>query len=141
MKIVKAVKRGDATIEIAIDTDRLDKMMVEAQGLGKLAAVVQKCAFDVEGRAKKFYPVDTGRLANSIQAEQVKVEPGIVYADIAPHTEYAIYVEMGHRTKAGTYVMGHHYMTRALYIEAEKLQRALRTWAEQLGGEATGGIA
>ncbi len=132
MKVIKTVKRNGITFDIEQDTDRLDRMMGEAKTQGKLMAAVQKAAFDVEGRAKKFCPVDTGTLANSIQAEQVQHEGNMVYCDIAPHTDYALYVEMGHRTQAGTYVMGHHYMTRALYIEAERLERALTTWAEQM---------
>lgn len=132
MKVVKTVKSGDATIEITMDTDRLDRMVVEAKGGGKLMAAVQKAGFDVESRAKKLCPVDTGTLANSIRAEQVQRDGDAVYCDIAPHTDYALYVEMGHRTQAGTYVMGHHYMTRALYIVGERLERALQAWAEKM---------
>jgi len=120
-------------VRVEIDTAQLDKMIAEAQGGGQLRAAVQKSGFDVEKTAKCIVPVDEGRLANSIKTEQVKVMPGRVSTDIHPDTEYARYVEEGHVTSAGTYVFGHHYMTRALYQEGARLERALKTWVRTLG--------
>lgn len=118
---------------VYLDTTRLDNMMRQAAAGGTLDTLVQKAAFDVEKTAKRLCPVDTGTLANSIRAEQVQRSGATVYADIGAHTDYAYWVEIGHTTSAGTYVMGHHYMTRALYQEAPKLDRAVAAWARSLG--------
>lgn len=138
MSIVKTIRRDGMTIAIMSETGRLDRMVREAQDVSTLTAAVQKAAFDVETRAKVFCPVDTGTLANSIRAEQAVAHPGgIIDADIAPHTEYALAVEVGHvhnYPHAGFMaVPGYHYMTRALYTEGPKLDRALRKWVETLG--------
>lgn len=138
MAIIRTIRGDGMTIAIMSDTARLDRMMRDAQDVSTLAGAVQKAAFDVEMRAKVLCPVDTGTLANSIRAEQAVAHPGgIIDADIAPHTEYAIYVELGHVhnfPQAGYMaVPGYHYMTRALYTEGPKLDRALRKWVETLG--------
>lgn len=55
--------------------------------------VVRKAAFDIEAYAKTVVPVDTGKLKNSITSEF----PAVHSAIIAPHTEYAAFVEFGTR--------------------------------------------
>jgi HK97 gp10 family phage protein len=55
--------------------------------------VVEKAARDIEAYAKSVVPVDTGTLKNSIQAER---EHGLLWI-VAPHTDYAVYVEFGTR--------------------------------------------
>lgn len=77
------------------------KIVVKYNNLPKIAAklpeavseIVRKAAFDVEAHAKTIVPVDTGTLKNSINTEF----PSQSKAIIAPHTEYAIYVEFGTR--------------------------------------------
>ena len=130
MSEVKTVKG----VTITMDDGRLQRMIAEAYGGGKVMAAVQKAAFDVERTGKMKCPVDTGNLANSIKAEQAQRDPfGRIYADIGPHTDYAYYVEMGHATRSGGYVPGRHYMENALNEEAPKLERALNIWARTLG--------
>ncbi len=58
-----------------------------------VGAIVRKAAFDVEANAKAVVPVDTGKLKNSITSEF----PLQTKAIIAPHTDYAIFVEYGTR--------------------------------------------
>jgi len=58
-----------------------------------VSAIIRKAAFDVEANAKAIVPVDTGKLKNSITSEF----PSLTKAIIAPHTDYAIYVEFGTR--------------------------------------------
>jgi len=58
-----------------------------------VSAIIHKAAFDVEANAKDIVPVDTGKLKNSITCEF----PSQTIAIIAPHTDYAIYVEIGTR--------------------------------------------
>ena len=53
--------------------------------------IVRKTALDVEGQAKIFVPVDTGALKNSIDVQM----EGDLTAVIAPHTEYAAFIEFG----------------------------------------------
>ncbi len=66
-----------------------------------VSAIVRKAAYDVEAHAKSVVPVDTGKLKNSITVEF----PNQTKAIIAPHTEYAAYVEFGtHRQRAKPYM-------------------------------------
>lgn len=58
------------------------------------SAVVRKASFDVEAHAKNRVPVDTGALKNSISTE---FEDRGLTGIIAPHTEYATFVEFGTR--------------------------------------------
>jgi len=56
-----------------------------------VSAIIRKAAFDIEANAKAIVPVDTGKLKNSISSEF----PSPTEAIIAPHTDYAVYVEFG----------------------------------------------
>lgn len=58
----------------------------------KTSQVVRKASFDIEGQAKSRAPVDTGALKNSISTE---FENNGLTGIIAPHVEYATYVEFG----------------------------------------------
>jgi HK97 gp10 family phage protein len=60
---------------------------------GRIDDTVRDAALDCETYAKDVVPVDTGALKNSIRAEPESDKVWIV----APHTEYAIYVEFGTR--------------------------------------------
>jgi HK97 gp10 family phage protein len=62
----------------------------------RVEAVVRKSGHMVEAYAKQVVPVDTGTLKNSIMTEF----PDRFTTEIAPHTEYAIYVEYGTRSMA-----------------------------------------
>lgn len=62
----------------------------------KCNQTVQKAALKCETYAKDVCPVDTGALRNSIEAHSVDANTW----EIAPHTEYAIYVEFGTRKMA-----------------------------------------
>lgn len=57
-----------------------------------LVACVKKAAFDIEAEAKTRVPVDTGATKNSIQAAP---EGDDLHYQIAPGTEYSIYLEYG----------------------------------------------
>lgn len=52
--------------------------------------VILRAALKVEGWAKYYVPVDTGRLKSSIYTDARKM-----YATIQPSTDYAIYVHNG----------------------------------------------
>ena len=87
------------------------------------SAVVRKTAFDVEAHAKQVVPVDTGALKNSIATEM----ESDTSATIAPHTEYAAYVEFG------TYKMAAQpYMTPAAEVNRPKFESAMRQLLNRL---------
>ena len=58
-----------------------------------VGSLVRKAAYDIEAHAKSIVPVDTGKLKNSITSEF----PSQTKAIVAPHTDYATYVEYGTR--------------------------------------------
>lgn len=77
--------------------------------------IVRKTALDVEGQAKMFVPVDTGVLKNSIDVQM----EGDMTAVVAPHTEYAAYVEFGtSRMAAQPYMTPAAEEARPAYIAA-----------------------
>jgi HK97 gp10 family phage protein len=77
-----------ATIEIKFDRfPEITAAMPE-----RASAVVRRASFDVEGQAKGRAPVDTGALKNSIGTE---FENGGLTGIVAPHVEYAAFVEYG----------------------------------------------
>ena len=52
-------------------------------------------AKSIQATAKDLCPVDTGQLQNSIEVEDLPDDGSVVGVKIAPHTEYAVYVEYG----------------------------------------------
>jgi HK97 gp10 family phage protein len=58
---------------------------------GKLQNALLEGGKLIETACKEFCPVDTGRLRSSILAEAVSERE----VDVAPHTDYAAYVEFG----------------------------------------------
>lgn len=84
----------------------------------KTSQVVRKVAFDIEAHAKIRVPKDTHALENSISTE---VEDGGLTAIIAPHMEYATYVEFG--TKR---ISAQPYMIPAAEAVAPAFQEAMR---------------
>ena len=102
------------------------------------SAVVRKTAYDVEGAAKIFAPVETGNLKNSIQTHY---EPGDLEAmvDIAENrppgasanaataAEYGVYQEFG------TYKMGAHpFMTPAAEANRGPFEQAMTQMLNRL---------
>lgn len=81
------------------------------------AQAVAKAARDIEADAKRRAPVDTGALRNSIQAWSDN--PLRWY--IAPHVEYAAYVEYGtRRQRAQPYMAPAAEFVRPRFIDAMK---------------------
>lgn len=89
-----------------------------------VSAIVRKAAFDVEANAKSVVPVDTGKLKNSISSEF----PSQTKAIIAPHTEYAVYVEYGTRKqRAQPYMRPAAEKVAPAFLEAcRRLEERLR---------------
>jgi len=88
--------------------------------------VVRKTAFDCQAAAKaelyEGHGVDTGLLKSGINTE---FNDGGLQAIVAPHTEYGIYVELGHHSFPGYF-----YMTKA----AESVRGAFMSAMKQLEG-------
>lgn len=90
---------------------------------GEVSAAVKKTAFDIEASAKTLAPVDTGALRGSIAADAQEFS-----ATISPHTEYAVYVELG------TYKMAAKpYMRPAADKNAPKFARAITKIVKAMG--------
>jgi len=103
----------NVTVNYKIVDNRLPEIIAKVPGL--VSAAVKKTAFDIETDAKQFSPVDTGTLQGSISAEVEEFS-----AAIAPHTEYAGYVEFG------TWKMGAQpYMRPAADKNAPKFEAAI----------------
>lgn len=112
------------------------RITIQYNNLTKIAArlpeaaseIVRKAAFDVEANAKtqlwQGHGVDTGKLKNSISSEF----PTPTSAIIAPHTEYAHFVEYGtRRMRAIPYMRPAAEKVKAAFLEAlRKLEERLR---------------
>jgi HK97 gp10 family phage protein len=101
--------------KIVIEFDLTAKISAQVQE--KAIQAVQKAARDIEAHAKTVVPVRTGNLKNSILAEQ---ESDLVW-HVAPHTDYAIYVEYGtSRMGARPYMRPAAEKVGPVFIEAMK---------------------
>lgn len=106
-----------------------------------VSAIVRKAAFDVEADAKMSVPVDTGTLKNSIMTEFTTVggavamsgsglgqSADVTSAIVAPHTEYAAFVEFGtRRQRAKPYMRPAAEKVAPAFIEAcRRLEERLK---------------
>ena len=91
----------------------------------KTSQVVRKAAFDIEGQAKNRAPVDTGALKNSISTE---FENNGLTGIIAPHMEYATFVEFGTKRMSAQ-----PYMTPAAEAVAPAFISAMKQMLQELG--------
>lgn len=108
------------------------KIVIKYNHLPKIAArlpeavslIVRKAAFDVEANAKAIVPVDTGTLKNSITTEL----PTKTSAIIAPHTDYAVFVEYGtRRQRAKPYMRpAAEKVASAFFAACQRLEEKLR---------------
>lgn len=83
-------KKGDVTV--VIDDVKLQALLKGASG--PLAAAVLKKARNVERGAKRYAPVDTGRLQSSITSS-VGEDDGELVGIVGTDVEYAAHVEFG----------------------------------------------
>lgn len=80
--------------ELARLTYDLRRASSEAQR--KAWQAVRKAAYDVQAKAKRRAPVDTGTLKNSITVGPA----GGMAVEVGPHVHYGYWVEMGTRRMA-----------------------------------------
>ena len=145
MTTITRTSSGGVSVEIVIDDERMANIFAEIASGGPIMLAIQKCAFDIEHDAKLEAPVDTGFLANSIQAQPAQMEGTTSYADIAVFAEYGIWVEEGHAVRITKSVMGasvgavaytipgKHFMRHALDANGPKLDAAIHAYLERAG--------
>lgn len=98
----------------------------------ELINVVAGTAFSIESLTKKNIVdkdiVDTGNMLNSVNANQV--EDGGLTRFVGPHTEYAIYNEMGtYKMPARPFLQPAVEQVRPVFLR--NLQRILKRWADK----------
>lgn len=108
------------SVSIKLDTRELDRLIKDT-GINS-AAVIRDLAYQLEAEAKQLSPVDTGAMRASIFTEmQPGKEP---VARVGPTVEYAVYVELGHKTSRGRFII-HPFMVPA----AEEIARRFNSGA------------
>jgi HK97 gp10 family phage protein len=111
------------TVTISVTFDKFPQ--IAAAMPEKTSQVVRKAAFDIEGQAKNRAPVDTGALKNSISTE---FEDNGLTGIIAPHVEYATFVEFGTKRMSAQ-----PYMTPAAEAVAPAFISAMKQMLQELG--------
>jgi len=87
MEIQISVDKSDITATIQAKIDEIKE---------KAAAALYQGGELIATACKENCPVDTGLLRGSIEVEQVSDTE----VQVAPHTDYAYYVEVGHHTRS-----------------------------------------
>lgn len=111
------------SVTISVTFDRFPE--IAATMPERTSQVVRKAAFDIEGQAKNRAPVDTGALKNSISTE---FENGGMTGVIAPHMEYATFVEFGTKRMSAQ-----PYMTPAAEAVAPAFIAAMKQMLQEIG--------
>jgi HK97 gp10 family phage protein len=93
-----------------------------------LTRVVQEAAETIAADAKERAPVDTGFLRDSITSE---LESPLV-AEVRAEADYALYVEEGHHTSAGSFVPAQPFLTPAVEAERTRFGARVRTALDEV---------
>ena len=87
---------------ISWDTSDLNKLAVDLGQAGqkvgdRVQVAIRKTALDIKGDAKKFCPVDTGNLRDSIGTSDLRSvgQAGVLEVEIGPTANYGGFVEFG----------------------------------------------
>ena len=80
-----------------IGLDQLGKKLTKNLDINKVKKIVRVNGSEMQQKAQRLVPVDTGTLKRSITLE---ITDGGMAAEVEPHTEYAAYVEYGTRKMA-----------------------------------------
>jgi HK97 gp10 family phage protein len=103
-------------VTITIKFDRFPE--IAAAMPERASQVVRKASFDIEGQAKNRCPIETGALHDSILT---KFENNGLTGIIAPHMDYATFVEFGtKRMSAKPYMLPAAEAVAPAYIAAMK---------------------
>lgn len=103
-----------------VGADKLEKALRDKAKLAAAKQIVRNCGTKLQRGAENNAPVDTGTLKRSITIE---IEDDGLTAVVAPHTEYAAYVEYGTR-----------YMTAQPYMRPayEEVKAEFKSKMEEL---------
>lgn len=113
MQIKVTIDKSDVAAAVQAKVDEIKAKAATAlyQG-GELIATA----------CKENCPVDTGLLRSSIEVEQVSDTE----VQVAPHTDYAYYVEVGHHTRSGSFVPGVFYMKNGTEASRDQVADYIR---------------
>ena len=101
MEIQISVDKSDITATIQAKIDE-----IKAKAATALYEGGQLLATGIQDYMTENDIVDTGLLRSTVEAEQVSDTE----VQVAPHTDYAYWVEVGHHTRSGSFVPGRFYM-------------------------------
>ena len=107
-----------------IDNFLKDINNIQSNFHGELQSLIEKHGGILLREVKKLTPVDTGQLIRSWEFEK-----GDLYIKLMNRTEYAIYIEYGHRTRGGGKPFEGVYM---LKIPFERQKKKILDELEQL---------
>lgn len=98
---------------IDVDTSELNRLAVDlrqapAKVGDRARTVMRKTALDIEADGKRFAPVDTGNLRNSIGHSDLRTltQTGTLEVEIGPTASYGAFVEFGTSRMAPHAYMG-----------------------------------
>ena len=127
-----------------MDTDGMEKLLKQVKSFRDqyepfVISFMNEMGNRALAKMKKRSPVDTGTLRRSWEMTGAYREGDDIIVMLENKAEYAMYVEEGHRTRAGGWWEGYH-MARISIAEIEKempprFERAMRRFLESLGGD------
>ena len=105
--------RGGIPVRMTLTFNRIPELTSSMRAAAERE--VLRSAYEIEAEAKRRVPVDTGALRNSIQTWR----SGSLRASVAPHMEYAAFVEFGTRKqRARPYMVPAAEYVRPKFVEA-----------------------
>lgn len=119
-----AFKRFAKSLENVIESKTIERFIED---------FLLEMAFRAEGKIKNRTPVDTGQLRRSWQVGKVERKGNDYIVEIYNPTEYAKFVEYGHRTSNLTkWVEGRYMMTIGMKEMEKELPRYLERKTNEL---------
>lgn len=96
-----------------IDDKQFQQLAQKLEGKKKARELIKnvvnqtnRMKYQVQGNVKKLTPVDTGTLRRSWRTSSVQITNDHIFFVVSNVTEYASFLEYGHRTKSGGWVNG-----------------------------------
>ena len=118
MEIQISVDKSDITATIQAKIDEIKEKAAAALYEGG-----QLLATGIQDYMTENDIVDTGLLRSTVEAEQVSDTE----VQVAPHTDYAYWVEVGHHTRSGSFVPGRFYMRNGTEESRESVADYIRS--------------
>ncbi len=119
-------KMPDIQVEIAgikAVSDKMTQIVSDLQGSPFLEGM-RDATLLVTRDAKRFAPVDIGRLQANI-APEVRTQGKEVIGVVGSNVKYAPYQELGWTTRGGTKISGKRYLQRALEQNKDKIVKLI----------------